>query len=374
MKKTLLALAAIAASSAAMAQSTVTLYGVLDASVESVKGDKTVTRLSSGNLATSRLGVKGTEDLGDGLAAKFNLESGLFVDTGAQNQTSRFWSRQAWVGLSSKTGGELRLGRTLSPIGDVAVGLGEAQPYDELKVSGARAVGAYQYVDNAVTYLLPVFVPGLSAQLQYSTATGSSKIDTAGTPGAEAAGSSLGKGFGLNVRYAAGPLSAGLAYQYLKDEYTATATDSGTKANATLLYVGYDLGVAKVTGYYDAETNLAINNPATSVNTRRSTVTGIKTAVPVSPEFTVVAAVAEARNLKGTVTGGANGDNAQIVSLKGLYTLSKRTTVYGLVTNVNNGSAVNKSVDNSKPNNVAALAVTNGKTDHGIAVGVSHAF
>ena len=56
MKKTLLALAALAASSAALAQSSVTLYGVVDASVESVKGDKTVTRVSSDNLATSRIG------------------------------------------------------------------------------------------------------------------------------------------------------------------------------------------------------------------------------------------------------------------------------------------------------------------------------
>jgi len=83
MKKTLLALAAIAASSAAFAQSSVTLYGVVDASLESVKGDDTVTRVSSDNLASSRLGFKGTEDLGNGLKANFVLESNMKMDTGA---------------------------------------------------------------------------------------------------------------------------------------------------------------------------------------------------------------------------------------------------------------------------------------------------
>src|SRR5690606_19846706 len=94
MKKTLLALAAIAASSAAFAQSSVTLYGVVDASLESVRGDKTVTRVSSDNLSSSRFGLKGSEDLGGGTRANFALEAALKTDTGAADGT--FWSRQAW--------------------------------------------------------------------------------------------------------------------------------------------------------------------------------------------------------------------------------------------------------------------------------------
>jgi len=88
MKKTLLALAAIAASSAAMAQSSVTLYGVVDASVENVKGDKSLNRVSSDNLSSSRFGLKGTEDIGGGLKGLFVLESGLKVDTGANNNVN----------------------------------------------------------------------------------------------------------------------------------------------------------------------------------------------------------------------------------------------------------------------------------------------
>jgi GBP family porin len=141
MKKTLLALAAIAASSAAFAQSSVTLYGVVDASLESVKGDDTVTRVSSDNLASSRLGFKGTEDLGNGLKANFVLESNMKMDTGANGGGStRFFDRAAWVGVAGGFG-ELRLGRQDTSIGLLAGNssiLG-AQGYDDLKIAKTRS-------------------------------------------------------------------------------------------------------------------------------------------------------------------------------------------------------------------------------------------
>ena len=349
MKKTLLALAAIAASSAVFAQSSVTLYGVVDASVESVKGDKTVTRVTSGNLAGSRLGFKGTEDIGGGLKANFVLESQLNVDTGANNgAATRFFDRAAWLGLAGGFG-EVRLGRQDTPIGDIAGNVLGAQAYDDLKLIATRGGNEFRRSDNAITYLLPTMVPGLAAQVQYSTASGVS-----GTVGTEAAGSNFNKAIGLSVKYVAGPLSAGLGYESIKDN-AAAANDQ--KANATLVYAGYDFGAAKVTAYYDAETNTAA-----VAGDKRLTVLGAKVAVPFTPEFTMIAGLSTARNILGTQAGD---DNAQIVSLKGIYTLSKRTAVYGLFTNVNNGAATS--------NNVGATAVA-GKTTHGIAAGVRHSF
>ena len=74
MKKSLIALAVMAVSGAAMAQSTVTLYGILDASIGRVNnGTVTQTKIDSGNLNTTRFGIKGTEDLGGGLKANFLL-------------------------------------------------------------------------------------------------------------------------------------------------------------------------------------------------------------------------------------------------------------------------------------------------------------
>ncbi len=354
MKKTLLAIAALAASTAAMAQSSVTLYGVVDASVENVKGDKSVNRVSSDNLSTSRFGLKGTEDIGGGLKANFVLESGLKVDTGATGTTAepaKFWNRAAWVGLAGGFG-DLRLGRIDSLIGDVAGNVLSAQPYDDLVIVKTRAGDSTKYrrIDNAITYVLPSLVPGLTATLQYSTGTGT---PTAG----EAAGSAEGKAYGLSVKYAAGPLSAGVSYLNAKDESATAAVID--KANATLSYVGYDLGVAKVTAYYDTETRPTVGS---TTNTRRLSLLGAKVAVPVSPEFTVVTSLSTARNVLGDVAGD---DNVQIITVKGIYALSKRTSLYGMVTNVNNDTATSLNL---------GAAASNDKTTRGVAVGVRHMF
>ncbi len=350
MKKTLLAIAALAASTASMAQSTVTLYGVLDASVENVKGDKSVTRVSSDNLSSSRFGLKGTEDIGGGVKANFVLESGIKVDTGANGGGTRFFDRAAWAGLGGSFG-EVRLGRIDTPIGDIAGNVLSAQPYDDLKILKTRAGDSYRRADNTITYIAPALVPGLTATLQYATATGKGA-----TGGTEVAGSSEGKTYGLSVKYAAGPLTAGVGYLNAKDESAGTAVTN--KANATLVYAGYDLGAAKVTGYYDVETNPS----AALTGARRLTVTGVKVAVPVSPEFTAIVGGSTARNTLGLIAGS---DNVQILTVKGIYTLSKRTSLYGMFTNVNNDTATNFDVGS---------VASNDKTTRGIAVGVRHMF
>jgi GBP family porin len=354
MKKTLLALAAIAASSAVMAQSSVTLYGVADLSIENVKGNKSVNAVSSDNLSSSRFGLKGTEDIGGGLKGNFVLESGLKLDTGANGGApTRFFDRSAWLGLSGGFG-DVRLGRIDTPIGDIAGNVLSAQPYDDLKIVKARSGDSYRRADNTVTYILPAMVPGLIATLQYATATGKGA-----TGGAEVAGSSEGKTFGLSVKYAAGPLSAGLGYLNARDESAGNTTTN--KANATLVYAGYDLGMAKVTAYYDAETNPS----AALTGARRMTVLGAKVAVPVSPEFTAIVGASTTRNAAGSKTVN---DNVEIVTVKGVYTLSKRTSLYGMFTNVNNNDGTLFAVSTSAPVTVAD------KTSRGIAVGVRHMF
>ena len=120
MKKSLIALAVLSASGFAMAQSSVTLYGVADAGVgkiESAGGtdssDKT--EFTSGSLmnnGTSRVGVRGTEDLGGGLKAGFQFESALDLDDGAA--ASEFWARQANVWLGGNWG-TVKLGRQFTP-------------------------------------------------------------------------------------------------------------------------------------------------------------------------------------------------------------------------------------------------------------------
>jgi GBP family porin len=367
MKKTLLALAAIAASSASFAQSSVTLYGVADVSVESVKGTSTVTRVSSDNLSSSRIGFKGTEDIGGGLRANFNLETNAKFDTGAQGNSARFFDRAAWVGVAGGAG-DLRLGRIDTPIGDIAGNVLSAQAYDDLKIVKTRGGDAYRRADNAITYFLPAVVPGLTASVQYSTAIGNTN-STANAVGTEAVTASAygpaSKAYGFAAKYAAGPLSAGIGYEFARDEVAATGNQS---SNAVLGYAAYDFGLAKVTAYYDVETNNAAVI-ATSVNTvaaaagRRLNVTGAKVAVPLSPEFTVIAGGSVARNTNTNI----NSD-VQIVTVKGIYTLSKRTSLYAMFTNVNNDTASKLSLDGTN------VPTGLGKTARGLAAGIRHTF
>lgn len=107
----------------AQAQSSVKIYGVLDAGVEynngGAPGEKSMWRVNTGNQYASRLGFLATEDLGGGLSAVANIEMGLFVDDGNIVQYGEpkgtFWGRRSVVGLKSGTWGELVLGRDYTP-------------------------------------------------------------------------------------------------------------------------------------------------------------------------------------------------------------------------------------------------------------------
>lgn len=338
MNKKLFALAIISAASAASAQSSLTLYGVVDASVESVKAGNTVTRVSSDNLASSRFGLKGTEDLGGGLKAVFNLEAALKTDTGAAD--AAFFGRQAWVGVSGGFG-ELRLGRTDSSIGALAgnSGLLGAQSYDDFKAAKTLAGDKYRRVDNSITYVLPKLVDGLTAQVQYSTKA----------IGTEVAGNKTGRLYGLNVQYAAGAFGAGAAY------LEAKANNADAKEKSALAYLSYDFTGAKVTGYY--------NRNASGVGlTGARELFGARLDVPLGNAFAMQASVSRARDWNDV----RNDADATIVALKGIYNLSKRTSVYALATTVSN--------DDASAIAVGGLNGVAGERSSGLAVGVSHKF
>lgn len=112
MKKSLIALAAVAATGAAFAQSSVTLYGVADVAIGKVTDQSTAAAANSGlNNGNSRLGVKGSEDLGGGLKASFTFEQGINIANGATDTNT--FQRAAWVGLDGGFG-SLRMGRSLT--------------------------------------------------------------------------------------------------------------------------------------------------------------------------------------------------------------------------------------------------------------------
>ena len=181
MKKSLIALAVLGLSGAAMAQSSVTLYGVADAGIGKIEAGSGLaapandasdkTEFISGSMmnnGTSRLGVRGVEDLGGGLKAGFQFETGLDLDNGGSS--GAFWSRQANVWLGGNWG-TFKLGRQFTPsylAGTTYELTGDAL-YSVL-VNTYNYAGIGRRANSAFTYMTPSF-GGFSAALAYVTKT-----------------------------------------------------------------------------------------------------------------------------------------------------------------------------------------------------------
>src|ERR1700744_1508515 len=168
-----LSLSLLAAAGAAHAQTSVTLYGVIDESLSYLHNTQDAAQTASGaggtrnawllgnssagNLAGSRFGMKGNEDLGGGLAAIFTLEGGFDPSSGRSQQGGALFGRQAFVGLSSNTAGTVTLGRQYDPVVDLV------QPITEDNYFGSTfaTVGDVDNYDNsartnnAIKYLSP---------------------------------------------------------------------------------------------------------------------------------------------------------------------------------------------------------------------------
>ena len=225
MKKSLIALAVLAASGVAMAQSSVTLYGVADLGL--VKSNGISAQMSGNgtmNNGNSRLGVRGVEDLGGGLKASFNFEQGIDAESGKTEPNT--FQRAAWLGLSGNFG-SVRLGRSLTPsyYGMAAWELTGVANYSAVANQfGFVAAGSRN--DSQFAYTTPNF-GGFSATLGYIM-----KPDNSGIAGGAAEGNAK---YDLNVIYANGPIAAALSYNKTKD----------FKGNASL-GGSYDFGVAKI--------------------------------------------------------------------------------------------------------------------------------
>lgn len=305
MKKNLIALAVLAASGAAMAQSNVTLYGIVDAYAGSTK-DTTKTAnapsqgvVGSGGLKTSRWGIKGSEDLGGGLKAGFQLEQGFNSDDGSA--TAGF-DRRAQVSLSGGFG-TVVLGRTYTPYyelrdaTDNTAGLNIGSARDTFKT--ARADYADK-LSNVIAYASPNF-SGFSGAVAASL--GENKNDPATN-----ANSSATNHVSLHLKYANGPLLAGYGYQSEKALKGAKSTDYN------LFAASYDFGVAKLVGSYQDVDHAAGKDKDYQF--------GVSAPLGGATVFFGYAN-AKSENLAGATAAKATGYN-----LAASYPLSKRTDLY----------------------------------------------
>lgn len=258
MKKPVLGVTLLALAGAAAAQSSVTLFGVVDARVAIGRGSiADRNQLASGGTNTSRLGFRGVEDLGGGMSASFWLEAGLNTDDGqgspsnANNQASGIgaaaagrqglvFNRRSTVSLTSGWG-ELRAGRDYmpqywnlyyaDPFGNVGVGLPMPATYAFGGVNGFGGPAANMgiYASNTVSYFTPGNLGGFFGHVQYYF--GENLQDGA-------ASEDDGSGGGVRVGYASGPIYASVATG--RTEYAA---GDNRQSNAVATY---DFGVAKV--------------------------------------------------------------------------------------------------------------------------------
>lgn len=313
MKKSLIALAVLATTGAAMAQSSVTLYGVADVNVGQTKttiggvSPGSIKKLSSGTVNGSRFGFKGTEDLGGGLKAVFQLEQGFTIDDGAiADAKASAFNRQAFVGLSSSFG-SLTGGRQYSPYD--ALRAATNNTFDTA-LATTGTVWGFDATKPANTQYSSV--ADYTARVNNSVAFTSANYG--GVSGAAMVGAGEGVGpriASLNVMYAAGPVVAGFAHQ---SEKAALGT---LKLN--VIAGSYDLGMAKLTAGYQMAKNGQAGLAAAEDKELQ---------LGVSVPFGAASIAAGVTRSESEDSVGATVSKATGVSLIGLYDLSKRTALY----------------------------------------------
>ena len=358
MKKSLVAMAILAAAGVASAQSSVTLFGIVDAALAhgsgSGDGSSSKTQLTDSGYNSSRLGFRGTEDLGGGMSASFWLEAGMNNDNGAGDLTSTnnqvggttgggglTFNRRSTVSLASGLG-ELRLGRDYSPqFWNQTVfdpfgtnGVGTTQTLNS-GLGGPTAVRA----SNAIGYFLPGNLGGFYGQFQHylgeNNQTGLATQDD-------------GKGTGIRLGYAAGPVNVALATSSTKFAPTATTGD----IKSTNLGGSYNFGMFQLMALATRDRV----EQTTSLTGKGYLLGGL---VPVGAGQIR----ASYSNYKTDATGAPKSKK---IALGYVHNLSKRTALYTTFARVTNDGGAKQALNN-------AVTAPNERST-GYDFGVKHSF
>jgi len=320
MKKSLLALAALTAfAGVASAQSSVTLFGIVDLNLRNVKnGSTSLKTMSQDGFNSSRLGLRGVEDLGGGLRAGFWLEGAMNPDTGTP--AGQTWQRRSTVSLMGGFG-ELRLGRDYTPtfwnhtifdpFGTNGVGAqttlqGQGGGTDQLGLGATTLVRT----NNAIGYFLPS-MGGLYGQLMVAAGEGVNGN----------------KHVGGRIGYAAGPIN--VAFAYGKTDITSTSEMTGMNLGAS-----WNLGFMTLMGQWHKYEG---DRPGTGkTNDPEQTNLMIGALFPFGASTLKFSyGRAEVDNL-----AGASTQKASQVALGYQYDLSKRTALYTNYSRISNDTRV----------------------------------
>jgi len=351
------ALATLAAlAGPALAQSSVTVAGMADAAARNVsnQGLGSVKSLTSGNNSTSRIIVRGVEDLGGGLSGSFWLEHGLLLDTGSAAQATQFWDRRSTVSLSGKTWGEVRAGRDFVPS---YVNWSRYDPFGHIGAAGSNnfatatpngpirnAFGANPSTtvrsSNAIQYLLPGELSGIEGGL----------LVAAGEGGTAANGQH--KTTGLRLGWAGGG-------------YGISAASTTTENNLTTNGKFKDAAIGGQATFGGLRLTAAWRRFEQASAKQTNTLLGaIYTLGQNEFKFAYLKA-----DLAGSVGAtGIDANDATQLGLGYIYNLSKRSALYTHYARISNKGAATFVV----PGGAAGIA--GGKTSTGYELGLRHTF
>lgn len=383
-----LAIAAAGAAAPVMAQSSVTIYGAVDTALvyTNNQGGLHNLYLRTGNLNASKIGFKGSEDLGGGMQAVFTLENGFDLNTGAMSSAGTLFNRQSFVGLASSSTGTVLLGRQYTPyfqyvgaIGPTSVltGATGAHPGD---VDGLDTTVR---ISNSVTYTTPTFGGGAQVSALYGFG--------------ETAGSfSTGNTYSLAAKYDVAAWNFALGYQRLKNGSGPTnawnGTASGSFATSAINngYVSSD-NVVMIAGAmrYTVDkwmfganyANAQYKPGAGSLFSQKATFdsVGLITTYQLSPAWALAAGYSYTRER------AANGINDPAkyhqIAFEETYSLSKRTAFYLLQAyQLARGQTLGKAGTGNIVNAVAVVgdsqngSPSNGRNQAVVMFGLRHFF
>lgn len=357
MKKSLLALAALGMfAGAAHAQSTVTLYGVVDvglAYTNNVGGDS-LWQEAPGNESGSRWGLTGAEDLGGGTKAIFKLENGFSPNNGTAGQNSRMFGRQAYVGLSNKSFGTFTLGRQYNAVQDYIAPLDVASvltqyathPFDNDNLNNSFRT------DNTVKYATPTF-GGFQAEALYGFSNSTSFANN--------------RSYSVGATYGMGPLNVAAAYAYVQNPNVAGGAVNGSipaqRVHQWGLGATYGFGPATVGLLY---TGSLYSNATVGLTADSGTIHFNNYEGSFRYQLTPALSLALGETYTGVRQAGVSGHYWQ-TSLGADYSLSKRTDVY--VTGV-----YQKATDNLNGAIDQSGGISDGRSQTVVVTGIRHKF
>jgi len=330
--------ATLFAASGALAQTSVTMYGTLDAGIAYNQGafnEGKIFALESGQQSYSRIGFRGTEDLGNNLKAVFVLEQGVQIDSGNSGYSTigsgiptqdpfmetdtpvntGIFSSQAYVGLSSGNFGTVTVGRQFSPLYESYMAIDPFKNgfaanmnafFGTLGGSPVGSVSLYQRMNNAVIYHTPDNLNGFKGALAYGFG------EQAGSFAAQSQ-------VGVSLGYANGPLTVAYAYHHANNDNATIAVIPAISTH----FIGatFDFGVVKLHGAID-------QNKAGSGFKTQDYMLGVT--VPFGSAHSVFADITLKQDKINSEA------NAKQFGIGYTYNLSKRTNLYAAYTYVKN--------------------------------------